>query len=94
MHKGHHGHHHRHDNEHQHGGTEELRRLLAMLEHWIDHGDSHIESYREWAAKASDAGEEEVAREIHLAISDSESVKGHLKRSQAILAAKMVLKKQ
>ena len=93
MHKGHHGHHHHHDDENPHGGDEDLRKLLAMLEHWIDHGDSHIESYREWAEKASAAGEEEIAREIHLAIGDSESVKGHLKRAKAILAAKLVLKK-
>jgi hypothetical protein len=88
-HKGHHGHHHDHDQD----STDALRRLLAMLEHWIDHGDSHLESYREWVQKASGSGEEEIAREIHLAIDDSESVKNHLKRAKAILAAKLVLKK-
>jgi hypothetical protein len=64
-----------------------------MLDHWVEHGDSHIETYREWAAKASQAGEEEIAKEIHLAIADSDSVKDHLKRAKAILAAKLVLKK-
>jgi hypothetical protein len=64
-----------------------------MLEHWIDHGDSHVESYREWAQHASGAGEEEIAREIHLAIDGSHAVKEHLKRAKAILAAKLVLKK-
>ena len=63
-----------------------------MLEHWIEHGDSHVETYREWAAKASQAGEEEIAKEIHLAIADSDSVKNHLKRAKAILR-KAVLKK-
>jgi hypothetical protein len=91
-HKGHHGHHH-HGHEHPAEGTETLRKLLAMLEHWIDHGDSHVESYRDWAQKASGAGEEEISREIHLAIDDSESVNAHLKRAKAILAAKLVLKK-
>ncbi len=64
-----------------------------MIEHWIEHNDSHIENYREWALKASEAGEEEIAKEIHLAIDDSESMKGHLKRAKSILAAKLVLKK-
>jgi hypothetical protein len=91
-HKGHHGHHH-HDQEPPAEATETLRKLLAMLEHWIDHGDSHMDSYRDWGQKAVGAGEEEVAREIHLAIADSESVKNHLKRAKAILAAKLVLKK-
>lgn len=86
--------HHTHDHSHDHAhGKEYLRKLQVMLEHWIEHGDSHVEHYREWALKASEAGEEEIAREIHLAIDDSEAVKNHLKRAKAILAAKLVLKK-
>lgn len=91
-----------HDN-HKHKGhthdhepsleTGDLRKLLLMLDHWIDHADSHAENYREWAEKAGAAGEGEVAREIHLAIDDGESVKSHLKRAKAILAAKMVMRK-
>jgi hypothetical protein len=90
-HKGHH--HHHHDHDHPDEGSETLRKLLAMLEHWIDHSDSHVVSYVEWAQKASGAGEEEIAQEISLAIADSDSAKAHLKRAKAILAAKMVLKK-
>jgi hypothetical protein len=74
-------------------GTEDLRKLQMMLDHWIEHDDSHVESYREWAEKASASGEEEIAREIHLAMDDSETVKAHLKRARAILAAKLVLRK-
>ena len=86
--------HHFHGREHDHGpATEDLRKLLVMLDHWIEHGDSHVENYREWAGKASAAGEEEIAREIHLAVDDSEAVKNHLKRAKAILAAKLVLRK-
>lgn len=92
MHKGHHGHHHD-DEQHHQAGADDLRKLLAMLEHWIDHGDSHMESYREWAAKAVAAGEDEIAREIHLAVDGSQAVKEHLKRAKAVLAAKLVLRK-
>jgi hypothetical protein len=89
----HHGHHHHgHDHDH-HESNEDLKKLRMMLEHWIEHDESHVESYREWAQKASTAGEEEIAREIHLAIDDSASVQSHLKRAKAILAAKMVLRK-
>lgn len=90
MHK---GHTHDHGHEHHPGATEDLRKLLAMLDHWIEHGDSHADSYREWAEKAVAAGEEEVSREIHLALADNDAVKNHLKRARAILAAKLVLKK-
>jgi hypothetical protein len=92
MHKGH-SHSHGHDHEHNRDLIETLRKLQLMIEHWIEHGDSHVENYQEWALKASEAGEEEIAKEIHLAINDSESVKSHLKRAKAILAAKLVLKK-
>ncbi len=86
--------HHSHSHDEAHGqGTEDLKKLQVMLEHWIDHGDSHMENYREWAEKASAAGEEEIAKEIHMAIDDNESVKSHLKRAKAILAAKLVLKR-
>ena len=87
-----HTHHTAHGHDHSSEG-EALRKLQVMLEHWIEHGDSHVENYREWAAKASAAGEDEIAKEIHLAIDDSESVKSHLKRAKAILGAKLVLKR-
>ncbi len=92
MHKGH-SHSHGHGHEHPHEETETLRKLQVIVDHWIEHGDSHAETYREWAAKASEAGEEEIAKEIHLAVDDNESVKNHLKRAKTIIAAKLVLKK-
>ncbi|MCK9417757.1 MAG: energy-coupling factor ABC transporter ATP-binding protein [Nitrospirae bacterium] len=93
MHDSHKHHTHRPGQDHDPGETETLRKLQLMIEHWIEHGDSHAENYTEWAAKASEAGEEEVSREIHLAIDDSEAVKKHLKRAKAILAAKLVMRK-
>jgi len=90
-HKGHHAHHHAH--VHDHAEDDSLKKIFAMLEHWIEHSDSHVESYREWATKAVEAGEDEISREIHLAIDESEGVKQHLQRAKAILAAKMVLRK-
>ena len=92
MHKGH-SHSHAHEHEEERDQTETLRKLQVMIDHWIEHNDSHAENYREWASKASQAGEEEVSREIHLAIDDSEEVNKHLKRAKAILAAKLVLRK-
>jgi len=92
MHDNHKHHTHAHEREPARG-VEDLKKLQVMLDHWIEHGDSHAENYREWAGKASGAGEEEIAKEIHLAINDNEAVKSHLKRAKAILAAKLVLRK-
>ena len=94
MHEHHKGHSH---SNHHHGPEDEdgevLRKLQVILEHWTDHEESHIEGFREWAEKASAAGEDEIAREIHLAIGDSLSARDHLKRARAIAAAKLVLRK-
>jgi ABC-type multidrug transport system ATPase subunit len=87
--------HHKHPHHHhapESASTEDLKKLLVMLDHWVEHEESHAESYREWAGKAGAAGEEEIAREIHLAVSDGEAVRNHLKRAKAVLAAKLVLK--
>jgi cobalt/nickel transport system ATP-binding protein len=93
MHDNHKHHSHGHGHDHDPAETETLRKLQMMIEHWIEHGDSHAENYTEWAAKAHEAGETEVSREIHLAIDDSEAVKKHLQRAKAILAAKLVMRK-
>ncbi len=85
--------HHTHIHDEHGGGADDLRKLQIMLDHWIEHGDTHAENYRDWAEKAGAAGEEEIAKEIYLAIDDNEAVKNHLKRARAILAAKLVLRK-
>ncbi|HUJ16903.1 MAG TPA: ATP-binding cassette domain-containing protein [Nitrospirota bacterium] len=72
--------------------TGDLKKLLIMLEHWIDHGDNHVESYREWADRAIRAGEGEIAREIHLAIAEEDSAKNHFKRARDVIAEKIGLK--
>jgi|GEM_PF-23431 len=88
-----HTHGHGHSPDHDHAETEALRKLQVMIEHWIEHSDSHAENYKEWAAKANEAGEDEIAKEIYLSMDDSDAAKKHLQRAKAILAAKLVLRK-
>ena len=89
-----HDHHNHHSRSHHHHeqleASDRLGKLKVMLEHWIEHSDSHEENFREWAAKAREAGEEEIAKEIHLAIDCGDEAKKHLQRAKAILAAKLV----
>ncbi len=94
MHDTHKRHAHVHAHAHDHAGAEDLRRLYAMLEHWIEHSDGHAKSYREWADRASGAGEEEIAREIYLAVGDNDAVKSHLQRARDIMSAKLALRKR
>ncbi|MFA5074142.1 MAG: hypothetical protein WC539_09650 [Nitrospirota bacterium] len=88
-----HKHHHSHTHQHTHQSADTLRELQTILEHEVDHNDDHQEQFKAWAAKAHEAGEEEIAKEIYLAVQDNETVKNHLKRAKAILAAKLVLMK-
>ncbi len=60
MHDQHHGHHGHH--EHGAGGEEPISegaKLRKMAEHWISHNEEHARSYRLWASRAREAGQEE-----------------------------------
>jgi hypothetical protein len=51
-----HKHHHHHDHDHDHHETKSTlsldEKLIKLLEHWIKHNESHVETYRDWAQKA------------------------------------------
>jgi len=46
--------------------TEELSHdnLSHLIEHWIEHNDSHIKSFKEWAEKAKKDGFLEASEDI------------------------------
>ena len=93
MHDNHKHHFYGHDQDHDHTEIETLRKLQAVLDHWIDHNDGHDAGYKEWATAAGEAGEDEVAKEIFLAVDANKAVINHLKRAKAILAAKLVIRR-
>jgi len=59
-----HAHPHTHEHEHTHDHSHEMsmeEKISTLLNHWIDHNNSHMETYRSWAQKAEDASLAEVA---------------------------------
>ena len=42
-------------------------KLTHLLEHWIEHNQSHSKSFKEWASKVKEAGYDELAEDILLA---------------------------
>ena len=72
-----HVHSHEHDSEANHEHTAEelhdeeksMQTLKVLLAHWVEHNTSHMDSYRDWAEKARENGEEEAAERILRAIS-------------------------
>ncbi len=47
----------------------ELEKLKHLIEHWIEHNEAHVNTYREWASKA-EALEKKELSEILKQITD------------------------
>ncbi|HEY3362435.1 MAG TPA: hypothetical protein VGK06_11620 [Methanosarcina sp.] len=53
-----------------------------MIEHWIEHNESHIESFKEWAQKAKKDGFLEASEDILEAASKIEESNKYLHRAK------------
>ncbi len=73
-----HSHDHGHDHSHPHELTFE-QKLEKLFSHWIDHNDSHKDTFFTWADRADEAGLKEVAQNIKKAGELSQEVTQHLK---------------
>ena len=73
-----HGHSHGHDHSHTHELTFE-QKLEKLFAHWIDHNDSHKDTFFTWAGRAKEAGLDDVAQKIEKAGQLSEEVTQQLK---------------
>jgi hypothetical protein len=61
--------------------SEEKSRLKTILAHWVEHNEEHSREFREWAEKARQMGEEEVADEILQAVGSMDKVTGILNKT-------------
>ncbi len=73
-----HSHGHSHGHEHSHELTFE-QKLEKLFSHWIDHNESHKDTFFTWAERAKDAGLTEVAEKIEKAGQLSTEVTQQLK---------------
>ena len=60
---------------------DEKKRLVTVLEHWVEHNESHLEDYRKWGESASRLGLESVGSEIEAAASKLAQSNDHLRRA-------------
>ena len=77
-----HDHAHEHSHGHDHSHSQELtleQKFEKLLGHWIDHNDSHKDTFFIWAGRAKEAGLTEVADNIEKAGQLSEDVTRQLK---------------
>jgi hypothetical protein len=89
-----HDHGHSHDNadghshSHDHGHTHELtfeQKLEKLFGHWIDHNDSHKDTFFTWAERAKEAGLSDVAKKLDEAGQLSTQVTRQLRDAMAEL---------
>jgi len=65
-----HDHSHSHGHDHDHSHSIELtfeQKLEKLFGHWIDHNESHKDTFFTWAERAKEAGLTEVAENIEKA---------------------------
>jgi len=83
-----HEHEHSHNHSHEHGGShesaapaegKEMETLKALVGHWAEHNDSHVESYSEWAQRAEEKGKAETAALLRQAVEYTNKVTEALK---------------
>lgn len=60
-HHDHHHHHHHHEEASSQQKPSEIEKLTKVVEHWIHHNEEHARSYEEWARRAREMGQEQVA---------------------------------
>lgn len=83
-----HDHSHDHDHGHSHDHSHELtfeQKLEKLFGHWIDHNESHKDTFFTWAQRAKTSGLDDVADHIEKAGQLSQDVTQQLKDALARL---------
>lgn len=52
----------------------EKDKLKTLLHYWVEHNEEHSQEFKEWAEKARQMGEAEVAEEIMQAVENMDKV--------------------
>ena len=61
--------------------VDEKARLKTLLSYWVEHNEEHSQEFKEWAEKAKEMGEADVAREIMQAVDNMDKVSEILSRT-------------
>lgn len=72
-----------HSYGHAHKGPsgDDLAKLRLLLPHWMEHNEEHAASFREWAARAREHGQDAAAEAIAEAAQQMEAVNAALERA-------------
>ena len=65
---------------------DEREKMPIIIKHWIEHNESHIEEYRQWAEKAGEMGLDSVKARITEAM--DEIIRSNSRLGEALQALK------
>ena len=60
---------------------DEIKKLSIVIEHWIEHNQSHTVEYQKWAQKAGELGLVKVKTEIEEAVKILSQSNHHLEKA-------------
>ena len=60
---------------------DQKKKLSVVIEHWIEHNESHMGEYKKWAQTAGDLGLDKVKAEIEEAVEKLSQSNKHLEKA-------------
>lgn len=60
---------------------DQKKKLLIVIEHWVEHNENHMDEYKRWAQTAGELGLNSVKAEIEGAMEKISQSNEHLKRA-------------
>jgi predicted nucleotidyltransferase len=60
---------------------DEKKKLSVIIEHWVEHNESHMGEYKKWAQRAGEMGLDFVKTEIEEAIGKLSQSNRHLEKA-------------
>jgi len=60
---------------------DELEKLKHLIEHWIEHNEAHVNTYREWASKAEALEKKELSEILKQIAEENKKLEGLFKKA-------------
>jgi hypothetical protein len=60
---------------------DQKKKLSVVIEHWIEHNESHMGEYKKWAQTAGELGLDKVKAEIEEAVGKLTQSNQHLEKA-------------
>jgi hypothetical protein len=66
---------------------DQKKKLSVVIEHWIEHNESHMGEYKKWAQTAGELGLDLVKREIEEAVGKLSQSNKHLGKALEVISS-------